>query len=288
MIRLITIGDFIDLHYKAKQRGMDFILSKFTFNGITRTKSAFNKTAVQTSNWWIIPKVQQRWNRFISGDPDTTYKQYIMREFFKESHHLRLLSLGSGTCSHELELAEYPNFKEIVCVDLVKERLAEAQVKAREKKLTNLKFICSNIHEVGIAENYFDIVLFNSSLHHFANVERLLEEQVKKWLKNSGVVIINEYVGPNRLQLPRHQIKAINEALKLIPDEYKKRFKTNSLKKKFYGSGLIRMIIADPSECIDSANILPALHAKFRTVVEKPYGGNILMHVLKDISHHFI
>ena len=48
------------------------------------------------------------------------------------------------------------------------------------------------------------------------------------------------------------------------------------------------MILADPSECIDSASILPAIHSNFHTIIEKSYGGNILMNVLKDISHHFI
>jgi hypothetical protein len=48
------------------------------------------------------------------------------------------------------------------------------------------------------------------------------------------------------------------------------------------------MILADPSECIDSESILPSINAHFKTIDERPYGGNILMHVLKDISHHFI
>ena len=47
------------------------------------------------------------------------------------------------------------------------------------------------------------------------------------------------------------------------------------------------MILADPSECIDSSSILPTIHTHFKTIDERPYGGNILMHVLKDISHHF-
>jgi hypothetical protein len=33
---------------------------------------------------------------------------------------------------------------------------------------------------------------------------------------------------------------------------------------------------------------MPAIHSSFKTVVEKPYGGNILMNALKDISHHFV
>lgn len=47
------------------------------------------------------------------------------------------------------------------------------------------------------------------------------------------------------------------------------------------------MIIADPSECIDSSSIMPSIHTHFKTIIEKPYGGNILMSALRDISHHF-
>ena len=48
------------------------------------------------------------------------------------------------------------------------------------------------------------------------------------------------------------------------------------------------MIIADPSECVDSAAIVPAIHQKFDILEEKFYGNNILQSALKDISHHFV
>jgi hypothetical protein len=80
---------------------------------------------------------------------------------------------------------------------------------------------------------------------------------------------------------------AVNEALKAIPAKYKKRFQSNRIKSNFYGSGLLRMIIADPSECVDSSSIIPAIHSHFEAVYERAYGGNILMNVLKDIAHHF-
>ena len=47
------------------------------------------------------------------------------------------------------------------------------------------------------------------------------------------------------------------------------------------------MKIADPSECIDSENILPSIHNNFETIYEANYGGNILAAALKDIAHHF-
>jgi hypothetical protein len=48
------------------------------------------------------------------------------------------------------------------------------------------------------------------------------------------------------------------------------------------------MILADPSECVDSESIIPALHRHFEVVEERPYGGNLLMLALKDIAHHFV
>ena len=48
------------------------------------------------------------------------------------------------------------------------------------------------------------------------------------------------------------------------------------------------MILADPSEAINSESIIPSLNKMFDLVEEKPYGGNLLHLILNDISHHFI
>lgn len=287
-MRLITADDIIDVYTKSKQRGVDFLLSKLNFRGISRTKSAFNESAKHSSNWWIIPKVNERWNMLITGNPQINYKQYLMDDILSNESDLKLLSLGSGSSGLELELAEYPNFKEIICVDIAQNRLSEAEQIAENKKLENIQFICSNIDDYDIPDDYFDMVLFKSSLHHMDNVEDLLKGRINKCLKHSGKLIIYEYVGPSRLQFPSHQRKEINKALKLVPVEYRKRYKTNLTKKRFYGSGIIKMILADPSECIDSSSILPSIHSNFATIFERPYGGNIIMNVLKDISHHFM
>jgi ubiquinone/menaquinone biosynthesis C-methylase UbiE len=235
----------------------------------------------------MIPMVRERWNLMITGDPGMNYRQFIMLEYFAEGKSLRLLSLGSGSAGHEIELAAYPQFKEIVCIDIAQNRIDEAKRIAAKGNLENIRFICTDFNTYDFPESHFDMVLFNSSLHHFDRVEQLLGGPVKKCLKPTGSLIINEYVGPKRLQFPRHQLKAINKALKLIPQASRKRFMTNLTKRRFYGNGLIRVILADPSESIDSASIVPSIHQHFETVLERPYGGNILMSTLKDISHHF-
>ncbi len=285
---LITLDDLLDLYLKGVQRGGAFLLSKLTFSKKARTLSAFNQESIQTSNWWMVPAVRRRWNALITGNPDLPYETYVVQRYFQERTGLRLLSLGSGNCSRELKIAQYDQFTEVLCVDIAENRLQEAETAARAANLHNIHFLCANVEEYDFPQEYFDVVLFNFSLHHFYNVDELLQKKVKKCLKNDGFVIINEYVGPNRLQFSQAQIKAINEALQLIDKPWRRRWKTRLTKNRYYGSGILRMIIADPSECVDSANILPALHRYFEVVEERPYGGNILMLALKDIAHHFV
>ena len=105
-MRLITLEDFRDLYLKVIQRGFAFILTKLSFNDTIRTKSSFNDINIQSSNWWIIPDIRMRWNKMISGDPDVTYEEFISKEIYKNSTSIKMLSLGSGVCSHELRLAE--------------------------------------------------------------------------------------------------------------------------------------------------------------------------------------
>jgi ubiquinone/menaquinone biosynthesis C-methylase UbiE len=287
-MKLVSKDDFIDIYLKTSQRGLAFMLKKLNLNAKSRTKSAFDDSAIQSSNWWIIPEVKERWNEKITGSRLLEYEEYTVNKYLKNERNLRMLSIGAGVCSHELKFAAYPNFKEIVCIDIADNLLKTAAERAKKKGLKNIKFLSEDIYKAAFEVNEFDMIMFHSSLHHFSNIQNLIETKIKKWLKSKGVLLINEYVGPNRLQFNKDQISNINIGLDIIPNELKQRFKSKLIKNKFYGSGYIRMIIADPSECIESANILPILRNEFEIIEEKAMGGNLLMNILKDISHNFV
>jgi len=288
MKRILTLDDFIETYTKLNQRGLKFISSKFNFNEIERAKTAFNHENIEAANWWIIPKIKERWNFLITGDKNIGVEQFTCTTFLKNKQHLKMLSLGSGTCPSELKFAGYTNFDEILCTDISEKPLNKAKKVSEEKQLNNIKFEVHDANNFSFPDNYYDIVYFKASLHHFKNIEALVGEKIKKTLKKDGVLIIDEFVGPSRFQFPKHQIKTINEAIKLIPKKFRKRYKLNFHKSKVYGSGLIRMIIADPSECIESEKILPSIHKHYDTIFEAGYGGNILKMALKDLAHHFV
>ncbi len=288
-MRLVTKDDFIDLYSKLHQRGIGYILSKFTFNQAKRTTSTFNKTNYPHANWWIIPEVRKRWNTKISGNPDINYEDYIVGEYLKGKNNLKLLSLGSGSCSHELNFARHRCFSEVKCIDLSPNLLNEAMVIAQKEGLKNMVFEIANVNKTSLSPEFYDIILFHSSLHHFKNMQELLGTKVYKALKNDGLLITNEYVGPNRLQWAKHQLFEINRILKdVLPDDKKQRLAKGLKKRSVSGPGILRMLVTDPSEAIESESIIPAIRSHFNTLEEKPLGGNILMPLLKDISHNFV
>ncbi|AJR04702.1 class I SAM-dependent methyltransferase [Siansivirga zeaxanthinifaciens] len=286
-MRLITSDDIIDTYIKLHQRGLSFITSKFNFNQLKRAKTAFNHNTIKTSNWWDIPSIKERWNLLVTGNKKLDFIDFTIENYLNEAQNLSMLSLGSGNCETELKFAKHKALKLITCIDISDIPLKKAKEIADLNELDNIEFKVKNVNDFQFPIKKYDIVYFRASLHHFKNIESLVGLQINNSLKENGFLIIDEYVGPNRLQFPKKQITAINQALKIIPKEYRKRFNLNLLKNKVSGSGILRMIIADPSECIESANILPNIHKNYNTIYEANYGGNILMPVLKDIAHHF-
>ncbi|UFK97427.1 methyltransferase domain-containing protein [Kaistella faecalis] len=287
-MRIITTEDFSDIYIKIHQRGLPFVLSKFNINAFKRTQSAFNNGNLKTANFWIIPDVRKRWNRLITGDENQLYEDYLTKNYFKDKTNLKLISLGSGVCSHEIRLAELRPDWEVHCYDFSDKLLQNAAKSAQEKKLNNISFFAENVITYNFEPQRYDIVFFHASLHHFDKMDDFLKNVAVKNLKPGGYLIINEFVGNNRLQYSQEQINYINKAIDLIPKKFRKIFKTGLYKNSYSGSGVLRMIAADPSECVDSISILPAIHRYFNVIEEKPYGNNLLQSALKDIAHHFV
>ena len=284
---LITIEDFRDIYLKSVQRGLPFLMSKLSPSGKSRTKSSFNETDIRIDTWSMIPMVMKRCNLLITGDEEMTYETYLSENIIPKEQNIRMLSIGSGVCSHEIRLAKLNPHWDVTCLDFSDRLIQEATQTASDEGLRNMHFMVEDIYTYPLPENGYDLVFFNESLHHFKNMEAFLRK-IRHTIKPSGWLVMNEYVGANRMIYPKHQIKAINQGLSLIEKPYRKMFCSNLFKNRYYGSGKLRMIISDPSECVESEQILPSVHKLFSVKVEKGYGGNILMPLLKDLSHHFL
>lgn len=285
-MNLINRGDFSDILTKISQRGIPYFLSKLNIQSKKRTLSTFNVPDLAGSNWWMIPEVKLRENRKISGNEQTTFDAYLAENYFREDRQYRLLSVGCGLGNREIRMAGNNPSVDIRGVDLAGNLIGKANKRVQEKGLTNIRFEQADFYTYPLEKDSFDAVLFHSGLHHFRNMEQIVVK-VREALRPDGILILNEYAGKNRLQFSKPQLAEMNRLLRIIPPEYRTRFLTNRLKKKIYAPGLLRMIVSDPSEAVESEQIREAVHRHFNVLEEKHTGGDLLMMVLKDIAHHF-
>lgn len=286
MRTIISTGDFIDIFHKLSLNGPEFFLKRFKFSETSRVKTVWDKNTKPPVHWWSIPRIRRRWNKIITGTSEMDFPEYTVNKYLKGKRDLKLISPGCGTGSIELKFAKYDNFSRIEGFDLSPGRIRIAKKNARKSGLSNIFYFVEDVNKYNFGVKQYDVILFNSSLHHFNNIEIILEK-ICKALKSDGLLIINEYVGPNRFQWTNTQLKEANRYLKKIPSRYRKLWKSNCIKKKIYRPGLLRMILSDSSEAVHSEEILPLIRTKFERIEEKPYGGNLLHLIFKDISHNF-
>lgn len=284
---LISIGDLLDLGYKVRQKGLGVIRGLFHFSGQGRTASKWNEHIV-SADFWIIPEVRQRWNEDCTGNKDLGYEDYVIARHLSNRKGMRMLSVGCGTGARERIWGNYSQFDRIDGIDVAAEQIARAWREAKKIGMKHLYYFEADFTRHNFDHAPYDVILFNSSLHHFKNIDGLLPQHVIPKLAPGGLVIIFEYAGPNRLQWTDAQLAFANEVLLAIPRKYRVRFQSHSVKSKIYRPGIWRVKLIDPSEAVDSEDLVPALHRHLEVVEEHRVRFDIAHLVLKDIAHHFL
>lgn len=287
MSAYLSFGDLLDLYYKIKWKGIRFLQPFINSTAQSRTISKWN-TATHGTDFWVIPEVRQRWNALSTGHPDMSYEHYVMTHYFGYSRDLRMLSVGCGTGARERTFAQYAAIDHIDAIDVAPAQIAEADVIARQEGLHHIRYHLGDFTKYPFPKNAYDIILFNSSLHHFDQIDTLLQQYVAPLLQPNGYLIVFEYTGPNRLQWSDAQLAESNRLLRLLPDRLKTRWNSRTIKRRIYRPGILRMKWIDPSEAVDSSSIRPALHRHFDIVEEKNIGWDITQLLFKDIAHHFV
>jgi SAM-dependent methyltransferase len=206
---LFSRGDIIDLYYQLLQkRRFGGILRRFFMSSRDRTRTWWSSVSELPGNWWAVPAVTRRWNVKISGDPEFPYSKYI-GTFFPEGRNVRLLSPGCGEGQKECAIAALWPQWQVTGFDLNPQRIEAAKQHAERQGLRNVTFLVQDITGYDENTDSFDMVLFDSSLHHFSGFDSLLP-QISALLRPDGILVLNEYVGPDRFQWTEVQLKEAN------------------------------------------------------------------------------
>ncbi len=142
--------------------------------------------------------------------------------------YVKILDLGCGTgIAYEVIRGVFPE-TEYVGVDL-----SEKMILAGRRKYPKAKFMVMDCENLEFPDDYFDVVIARSILHHIPDPERSLRE-IKRVLVKDGLVVISE---PHRnifTFLPR-------EILKMVTGKFDKEhtnFTTSKIRSLFIAGGM--------------------------------------------------
>ncbi|HVT02143.1 MAG TPA: class I SAM-dependent methyltransferase [Thermoanaerobaculia bacterium] len=189
----------------------------------------------------------------------------FLRSYFEGRRFRRGLSIGCGSGVLERIVLANGLCETVDAFDGGIFSLLKAKKEARSAGVEGrARYFAADFNRPVLPRNTYDIVFFNQSLHHVANLEGLLRAVINA-LKPDGYLFLDEYVGPSRTQWTRELLAPLRALHQLLPLAWRRSPALDP-----------PVEVADPSEAIRSGEIERLVGVGFDTVLKRGYGGNIL------------
>lgn len=197
-------------------------------SNIERAAARWSEQAVQfegrnlgTSWWEAGPEVHRYINRRITDNPDRDWIEDTLQRYFSGRLPLaRALSLGCGAGFLERSLARLGAFAQCDAYDVADGAVNKAREVAAAEGWHHINYFVTDINRIELPHAVYDAVWVHSAMHHFDALEHVCQ-QIAQALKPDGLLILQEYVGPNRFQFPERQQEIANLCLRLVPERYR-------------------------------------------------------------------
>jgi len=95
----------------------------------------------------------------------------------------------------------------------------------KDKEFSDIETICSDIHELELGCNSFDLIFCRNALHHFYDPKKIIEK-IYAWLKPDGIAMLIDVISPPDKELEEF----INKVAKLSNPENVKYYSYSELK----------------------------------------------------------
>lgn len=205
---------------------------------------------------------------------------------FKIDRNGRWLSLGCGSGGQEMFAIEQQVCQQLDAYDISPESIAQATQTAQQRNLKNIHFHVGDFHTIPLPKHQYDVVMMGMSLHHVAELNRLLP-RINQTLKQNGWFLVNEYVGPAQFQYKKKQLEIVADVLAVLPERLRYDYVQQQPKSGYVMQPREYWFQVDPSEAICSDLIESALRRYFRVRTQRNYGGPLLNLLLEHIVGNF-
>ncbi|MEA2098117.1 MAG: class I SAM-dependent methyltransferase [Patescibacteria group bacterium] len=113
--------------------------------------------------------------------------------FLKKKYNFKgeVLELGAGSCWLSALMSKIPEVKNVYAVDISKElleRIGNKVIVDLRGNKEKIKLISADFHKLPFADNKFDVIICDASLHHAQNLPIFLKE-ANRVLKEDGFLV---------------------------------------------------------------------------------------------------
>jgi ubiquinone/menaquinone biosynthesis C-methylase UbiE len=259
--------------------------------------SAFFKQAKDDNfktRWWQSPLIIRHVNHLVSGENVDGFSQGLINEV-KKSFSNKLpfgsgISVGCGIAQKEINLVKQGIVERFDLFELSEECIVQGEQLIRENKLDkHMRYIKGDAFEIVKEAEKYDLVHWNSSLHHMMDAFEAVKWS-KNVLKKGGLFFMDDFVGASRFQWPDRQLKMVSrvrgifEGTKYLVNP---RNTSESLSAVVSRPNVEALMESDPSEAADSENIIEAIKVFFPKAKIMKTGGAIYHLALSDMLHNF-
>jgi SAM-dependent methyltransferase len=228
--------------------------------------------------WCAHPVIHDHFQKRATNGSSQHWVNSIV-DSYASNNNCRVLSMGCGEGALERHISSLRHDAVIDAVDLSETSIAMAVASANSLSHGQIKYYCDDFERFLRSRSgqcKYDLVIYNMSLHHAQDPFHLLELS-KQHLNQTGYLVLNEYVGPARLQLKVELKSFIQRCLDSFPLGEGTRLGI------YEYPSIAQVISADASEAINPAIINYAVNELFACVDTR----NIATSFLVNIAEHF-
>jgi SAM-dependent methyltransferase len=254
--------------------------------------SKIDRNRFSGSVYWLgNPLVYRRYQRKAAGGRDCEHwLEHVVDCYLGgRSAPNRVLTVGCGDGALDRKLAAIGGFSRLDGIDLAPGAIEAARDAAHQHGLDHLSYAVLDIEAEDPPGAPYDAIVFSSSLHHVSDLEGVLE-RCSRSLAEHGVLVVNEYVGPDRFALPDREREVIQAAFRLIPERYRRSLWWENTGELLGSAPLpdpLEVAREDPSESVRSSEIPGQVARVFDVLEDNPIGGTVLQFGLHTIAGHF-
>jgi SAM-dependent methyltransferase len=222
----------------------------------------------------------------LTGDPGKWWLDEVAQKYLVPAP-ARVLSLGCGMAHPEEYLVKHGFAQHIVAYETSQEAIHAARGRiAKTPWASRIDLRCGDSLEDSLESSSFDVIFIEAAIHHFFRIEEMFQ-MMHRVLKTDGLLIFDEYVGPDHHQYPPDLVQILDSLNACLALQYRFDHLSSGPRESMIKPPLEFMLNHDPSEGVHASRILPLTYQYFDVIQRKDFGGAIMRPFFTGILPNF-